>query len=74
MILYRNIAGRLESDLAKGYLSQFSHDVIISLIHKVMYKMNVKRSNIKKLAASYMKQDSSLTEKEAVEMARAILE
>ena len=125
--LYRNIAGRLDLDLAKGYLSQFSHGVIISLIHKVMYKMNVKRSNIrerigdimggkvleldiikarheglaegrtigevigeargeargranerenliKKLAASYMKQDSSLTEDEAVEMARAILE
>ena len=117
--LYRNIAGRLDSDLAKGYLSQFSHGVIISLIHKVMYKMNVKRSNIrerigdimggkvleldiikarheglaigeargeargraserenliKKLAASYMKQDSSLTEEEAMEMARAILE
>jgi hypothetical protein len=105
--------------LAKGYLSQFSHGVIISLIQKVMYKMNVKRSNIrerigdimggkvleldiikarheglaegrteglaegrteerknliKKLAASYMKQDSSLTEEEAMEMARAILE
>ena len=111
MELYRNIADRLESDLAKGYLSQFSHGVIISLIHKVMYKMNVKRSNIRerigdimggkvleldiikarpeglaigeargkensvmKLAASYMKQDSSLTEDEAVEMARAILE
>ena len=117
--LYRNIADRLESDLAKGYLSQFSHGVIISLIHKVMYKMNVKRSNIrerigdimggkvleldiikarheglaigeargeargranerenliKKLAASYMKQDSSLTEEEAMEMARTILE
>ena len=125
--LYSSIAGRLEFDLAKGYLSQFSHGVIISLIQKVMYKMNVKRSNIrerigdimggkvleldiikarheglaegrtigevigeargrtegieeerknniKKLATSYMKQDSSLTEEEAMEMARAILE
>ena len=30
--------------------------------------------SIKKLAANYMKQDSSLTEEEATEMARAILE
>ena len=33
-----------------------------------------RKNNIKKLAASYMKQDSSLTEEEALEMARAILE
>ena len=33
-----------------------------------------RKKNIKKLAASYMKQDSSLTEEEAMEMARAILE
>ena len=33
-----------------------------------------RKNNIKKLAANYMKQDSSLTEEEATEMARAILE
>ena len=33
-----------------------------------------RKNNIKKLAVSYMKQDSSLTEEEAMEMARAILE
>ena len=33
-----------------------------------------RKNLIKKLAASYMKQDSSLTEEEAMEMARTILE
>ena len=33
-----------------------------------------KENNIRKLAASYMEQDSSLTEDKAIEMARAILE
>ena len=33
-----------------------------------------RESNIKKLAASYMNQDSSLSEDKAMEMARAILE
>lgn len=33
-----------------------------------------KEANIHKLAASYMKQDTSLTEEKAMEMARAILD
>lgn len=33
-----------------------------------------KEINIKKLAASYMKQDTSLTEEKAIELARTILE
>ena len=37
-------------------------------------KAEEKESNICKLAASYMKQDSSLTEEQAIEMARKILE
>ncbi len=117
--LYIEIIDRLESEMTGGYLSQFSYGVIIALIHKVAYKMTMKRevvqkkvsdimggkvldldiirarheglaegeargrkegreeereSNIKKLAASYMNQDSSLSEDKAMEMARAILE
>ena len=124
---YIEIIERLESEMTSGYLSQFSYGVIISLVHKVAYKMTMKREvvqkkvgdimggkvldldiirarhdglaageiigeergeargvergrkeeredNIKKLAASYMNNDSSLTEEKAMEMARAILE
>ena len=97
--------------MSKGYLSQFSYGVIISLIQKVAYKMTMKREtvqkkvgdimggrvleldiikarheglaegrmeeredNVKKLAASYMQQDSTLKEDKAMEMARKILE
>ena len=112
--IYRNIIESLDDDLDKGYLSGFSHGVIISLIDKVVYKITMgrksvlknvqekvggimggrvldlevirahrdglvegkaeeKNNNIRKLATSYMNQDSSLTEEKAMEMARAIL-
>lgn len=112
--VYRDIVAKLEEDVGKEYLSAYSQSVIISLIHKVAYKMTMKRenvqervgdimggkvmdlevirahrdgiaegkaegiaeermANIKKLAASYIKNDPSLTEERALEMARSIL-
>ena len=43
-------------------------------IGEVIGEARGKENSVMKLAASYMKQDSSLTEEEAMEMARAILE
>ena len=40
---YIEIIERLESEMSRGYLSQFSYGVIISLVHKVAYKMTMKR-------------------------------
>ena len=45
----------------------YEHDI-------ASYIRQERENNIRKLAASYMAQDSSLTEDKAIEMARAILE
>ena len=108
--IYRNIIARLDEAKEKGYLSDFSCGVIISLIHRVAYKMTVNRKNvqrkvgdlmggkvldleiirarhegiekgiaeerkdnIRKLAASYMKNDTGMTEEKAIEIATKIL-
>lgn len=44
--VYRDIIARLEEDTEKGCLSSFSCSVIISLIHKVAYKITMKQKNV----------------------------
>ena len=112
---YIDIIKRLDEVVEKGYLSSFSHGVIIRMIHKVVYKLAINRENvqkrvgdimdgrvleldiikahregksegrtegrteeradnIRKLAENYMSKDATLTEEEAYEMARSVLE
>lgn len=52
--IYREILSRLELETEKERLSAFSKGVIISLIHKVAYKMTMKRENVQKRVGDIM--------------------
>ena len=52
--IYRDILSRLEHETEKEYLSAFSKGVIISLIHKVAYKMTMARENVQKRVGDIM--------------------
>ena len=52
--IYRDIIKRLDEAKEAGYLSGFSYGVIIALIHKVAYKMTVKRENVQRKVGDLM--------------------
>ncbi len=52
--LYRDIVEKLENSVKNGCLSSFSYGVIIRLIHKVAYKMTIKRDRVQKKVGDIM--------------------
>ncbi|WP_026663414.1 hypothetical protein [Butyrivibrio proteoclasticus] len=44
--VFRNIMDRLDEELEKGNLSALSHNVIIRLTHKVVYKLTMKHNKV----------------------------
>ena len=52
--LLKNIMHRLDQEVASGNLSVFSHSVIISLTHKVAYKLTFSRKHLNKKVGDIM--------------------
>lgn len=52
--VFRNIMTRLYTELEKGNLSVFSYNVIISLTHKVVYKLTMKHDKVQEKVGDVM--------------------
>ena len=52
--VFKNIIDCLDDELENGRLSAFSHNVIIRLTHKVVYKLTMKHTNVQKKVGGIM--------------------
>ncbi|MCR5702699.1 MAG: hypothetical protein K6G76_11220 [Lachnospiraceae bacterium] len=52
--VYRDILARLEKEVESGFLPVMSCSVIINMIHKVAYKMTMKREKVQKRVGDIM--------------------
>ena len=52
--VFKHIIDRLDKELAEGRLSALSHNVIIRLTHKVVYKLTMKHANVQEKVGGIM--------------------